>query len=92
MKTKLKPRNPYWDNVKFFTIASVVFFHFLLGIVDEEPLSKAIYIFIYSFHMPTFIFVSGLFLKYDKNHKLRFDKVTFLCVTCVHIKIISMGC
>lgn len=88
MKTKLKPRNPYWDNVKFFTIASVVFFHFLLGIVDEEPLSKAIYIFIYSFHMPTFIFVSGLFLKYDKNHKLRFDKVIFYVLLAYILKLL----
>lgn len=77
MEAISKSRNAYWDNVKFFTILSVVVFHFLFGIIDEEPLARAIYVFIYSFHMPTFLFVSGLFLKYDKNHGLRIDKVVF---------------
>ena len=88
METKLKPRNPYWDNVKFFTIASVVFFYFLLGTIDEGTLSKAIYIFLYSFHMPTFIFVSGLFLRYDDKHKLRFDKVIFYMLLAYILKFL----
>ena len=76
---QIRSRNSYWDNVKFFTIASVVFFHFLLGLIDGSPnrVAQGIYVFIYSFHMPTFLFISGLFLKYDNTHKLRIDKVIY---------------
>lgn len=88
MEAISKSRNFYWDNIKFFTIFSVIVFHFLLGIIDEKPLARAIYVFIYSFHMPTFLFVSGLFLKYDKNHGLRIDKVTFYIVLAYIFKFL----
>ncbi|MBR0161120.1 MAG: hypothetical protein IJQ02_07570 [Oscillospiraceae bacterium] len=56
MKTQ---RIPFWDNVRFFLILLVVIGHFL-DQVDSE-LFKGIFLFIYSFHMPLFLFVSGLF-------------------------------
>lgn len=57
-----KERIWYWDNVKFLMILSVVVGHFVEGIcglgrMDLLPLKM----FIYSFHMPIFIFIFGVF-------------------------------
>lgn len=50
-------------------------------------LSSALVLFIYSFHMQMFFFVSGLFLKYDEKHKLRMDKVVFYIFVGIVIKV-----
>ena len=60
-----KERISQWDNAKAILMLCVVVGHFL------EPLSadgypfiyKSIFLFFYSFHMPAFIFISGLFSK-----------------------------
>ena len=48
-----------WDNLKFFLILCVV-----LGHCSERYASdayKSLFMFVYTFHMPLFIFISGLF-------------------------------
>lgn len=49
-----------WDNVKCFLILSVVIGHFSNNYIGDSTLMRMITLFIYSFHMPMFIFVSGL--------------------------------
>lgn len=70
-------RIAYWDNVKFFLILFVVIGHFIDSLTGSGAVYNGIYIFIYSFHMPMFLFVSGLFTKYDDRHGLRIDKIVF---------------
>ncbi|MGG3451499.1 acyltransferase family protein [Domibacillus aminovorans] len=59
----MKKRDYYFDNVRFVLIFFVVFGHLLRPYIDESPLIYALYMSIYLFHMPAFIFVSGYFAK-----------------------------
>lgn len=52
-----------WDNIKFFMILSVVIGHTIYEFRGESDLLNGIYLFIYTYHMPVFIFVAGLFSK-----------------------------
>lgn len=60
-------RNHYFDNVKTMLIVLVVFGHLIepLAIIEDVkiPFFTGLYMFIYSFHMPVFAFVSGFFSK-----------------------------
>ncbi len=58
-----------WDNIKALLIFLVVFGHFINSYIKAGEIFRSCYIFIYFFHMPLFIFVSGLFAKstVDKN-------------------------
>ena len=65
----MKERIALWDNLKFLLIFFVVIGHFAEQVIDSGTQTgpyRAIFIFIYAFHMPLFIFVSGLFHK-NKN-------------------------
>lgn len=58
-----KKRIYLYDNLKFFLILFVLIGHFMdfTGITDDTDGFRAAFIFLYSFHMPLFIFISGLF-------------------------------
>lgn len=53
-----KPRDPYYDNVRAILIALVVVGHALEPIAS--PGAHALTAWIFSFHMPAFVFVSGM--------------------------------
>ncbi len=52
-----------WDNLKFFLIFLVVLGHFVDYYDTDFAVLKTAYLFIYSFHIPAFLFVSGLMSK-----------------------------
>jgi len=54
-------RDTYWDSLKFLLIFLVVYGHVLT--IDYAPLSvnRGVFNFIFLFHMPLFIFISGRF-------------------------------
>ena len=54
-------RIPYFDNMKFVLISLVVLGHALALVSDRSHLASALLNFIYLFHMPVFVFISGLF-------------------------------
>lgn len=56
-------RSAKWDNLKFVLIFLVVLGHLLYPFRNESESVKGLYFFIYLFHMPLFIFISGLFSK-----------------------------
>ena len=59
-----KERIWYWDTVKFIMILLVVIGHFAERIMSfDDPAFLSVKLFIYSFHMPIFIFIFGLFFK-----------------------------
>lgn len=60
----MSERQHYWDNVKGVLIILVVVTHFM----KRVDVSNAIYWGVYLFHMPFFIFVSGLF---HNNQKIK---------------------
>jgi fucose 4-O-acetylase-like acetyltransferase len=56
-------RDSYYDNVKFILISLVVLGHFISPLKQDNNLLNTIYNFIYTFHMPAFILISGYFSK-----------------------------
>jgi fucose 4-O-acetylase-like acetyltransferase len=55
-----KRRDPFFDNAKYFAILLVVAGHSLANLLDV-PAAKGLYVFIYLFHMPVFIVITGYF-------------------------------
>ena len=58
-------REYQYDNLRFLLIALVVLGH-LLEIAGEFPGRELLYALIYSFHMPAFLFLSGMFARFDR--------------------------
>lgn len=54
-------RDIYWDSLKFVLIFLVVYGHIAPRFLEGSHFNMAIYNFIYMFHMPLFVFVSGRF-------------------------------
>ena len=50
-KNQFLVRNPYWDNIRFFLILTVVIGHFVDINTNKSELCRATYLFIYIFHM-----------------------------------------
>ncbi|MCW2884315.1 MAG: acyltransferase 3 [Streptosporangiaceae bacterium] len=53
-------RDPFFDNAKFLAILLVVAGHAIEGVWDVH-LAHALYVFVYMFHMPVFIVITGYF-------------------------------
>lgn len=62
---KFEYRNYYFDNAKLILIFLVVLGHFIEPFIEYNRYAKTIFLFIYTFHMPTFIFISGYFSKVE---------------------------
>ena len=80
-----------WDNVKFVIITFVVIGHFADVFTNSSNICKSIFLFIYAFHMPLFIFISGLFYR-ESNSKQKIVyyascgfalKITSTCLTII---------
>lgn len=65
----MKKRIALWDNLKFLLIIFVVIGHYTQQFRADNETLQRIYVFIYSFHMPIFIFVTGLFSKKTVDEK-----------------------
>lgn len=65
----MKKRIAIWDNLKFLLIILVVFGHYALQIMHNSAILNGLYISTYLFHMPLFIFVTGMFSKRTVNEK-----------------------
>ncbi len=62
----MKTREYQYDNLRFLLIALVVLGH-LLELANAVPGQKILYDVIYSFHMPAFLFLSGMFARLDRG-------------------------
>lgn len=76
----LSERVAKWDNLKCYLIALVVIGHSMYYFTDYSQTAKVIYLFIYSFHMPAFIFVAGLFAKSAVRERRVESIVEFLLI------------
>lgn len=59
----MENRIALWDNLKFFLVTCVVIGHFADQFTDVSNIYDSIFLFIYSFHIPLFIFIAGIFYK-----------------------------
>lgn len=60
---EIKKRNYLLDNLKVVLIFFVVFGHVIEYYIKDNSILRIVYVFIYIFHMPLFIFISGYFSK-----------------------------
>jgi fucose 4-O-acetylase-like acetyltransferase len=67
----------YFDNLKFCLILLVVTGHYIDPFSKLTPAYGSLYFFIYLFHMPLFVFTTGLFSKslFDGNGRFRTEKL-----------------
>ena len=65
--TIAKQRNFKYDNIKAILIFLVIFGHVLRPIIKTNIDAKLVYMAIYTFHMPAFIYVMGMFSRPKKN-------------------------
>lgn len=82
-------RDPFFDNVKILLMLLVVLGHVLP--ISSGKLSLATYEWIFSFHMPLFVFISGYFTKTGNNEKfvqgiLKLGE-TYVVFTLIHVSI-----
>ncbi|MFD1361589.1 acyltransferase family protein [Lentibacillus salinarum] len=56
-------RNAYFDNARLMLIFLVVFGHVIQPYIDGSSGVNTLYLWIYTFHMPAFIFLAGFFAK-----------------------------
>ncbi|MEJ3403457.1 acyltransferase family protein [Rathayibacter sp. YIM 133350] len=56
-------RVPLWDNARWIAIVLVVVGHGILPLIHESDAAYSVYLFVYAFHMPVFVVVSGYFAK-----------------------------
>lgn len=63
-----------WDNLKFGLIYCVVLGHFIQIMKCDSSFLRGLQFFIYTFHMPAFLFVSGLFSKRTVDGR-RYDRI-----------------
>ena len=80
----------FLDNVKFVLIILVVFGHMFTPYIGESPISSYLYLFIYVFHMPLFVFVSGFVSKgFAQASRFRIEKVIFFFVLYILMKCMN---
>jgi len=80
-------RDLYWDSLKFVLIFLVVYGHIAPRYSESSQFNMAIYNFIYMFHMPLFVFVSGRF-SHIRDRKRYFSGIFKLFETYIVFQII----
>ena len=88
MNSNDRPRIYKFDNVKLLVIALVVIGSFAEEFTNQSDMFRSWFIFVYSFHAPVYIFLSGLFQKpYQKGQKPDLQRVTFYLLLGYILKI-----
>ena len=88
MEVFTKARDVKWDNVKFVLIFLVVLGHIADIYANVSGATGILRFVIYTFHMPLFIFISGLFGKKNIREK-RYNKIFSYLILYLFIKIID---
>lgn len=73
-----------YDNIRFVLITLVVFGH-LLEISNVIPYGQVLYKIIYTFHMPAFIFLSGLFSSFKKEKIIFKLFIPYIIMQCAYM-------
>lgn len=88
MDKAISTRIQKWDNIKFLLIFCVVLGHMTDVYADNSLLSNCIRLFLFTFHMPAFVFISGLFEKKNIKER-RYNKIFSYLILFVFIKVIT---
>lgn len=79
-----------WDNIKFFLMISVVVGHFASVFLNESCSLDTVFMYTLSFHMPLFIFISGLFTKSYNTKKLDANKIIIFIILGFLYKLLNI--
>ena len=60
-RRRSRPRTPLWDNARFVAITLVIVGHATLELISKSDPAYSVYLFVYLFHVPVFVAVSGHF-------------------------------
>lgn len=74
-------RDTYFDNAKAILIILVVVGHILELFIAENNTARSLYVLIYTFHMPVFVFIAGYFSKRLNNLARKEIKYLLVFVT-----------
>ena len=77
-----------WDNLKAFLILCVVTGHILYFYAGSSTMAKGLYLFLYTFHMPVFIFLAGMFSKHAVRER-KTEKVIEYALIYVVMKFLE---
>ena len=86
-----------FDNMKAILLVLVVLGHLLNSVVKQNQVLEALYAFIYIFHMPVFVFITGYFSKnVEKGRTQAVEKylipyVIFCILLQVESRILNIG-
>lgn len=84
----MEKRIQKWDLLKFFLMFCVVLGHFADVHTADNEFAQSLYLLLYTFHMPLFIFISGLFSKHMVNEK-QWDKMLGYLVLYFVLKLVK---
>ena len=86
-----RERIDIWDNAKAILIILVVCGHFAIEFCDNLSSCRTAFFFIYSFHMPAFLFISGLLGKkgVDKLNKNKLIPLLYLAFILNFMRFMS---
>ena len=94
MVKKVENKRIYlFDNLKAILIFLVVFGH-MIEYISGAPFYKTLYILIYSFHMPLFIYVSGYFANANPQKTLKnvlYPYVVFQTIYVIFDRVVLKG-
>lgn len=90
--TSMEAKRVYkWDNAKFILIVLVVISHFT-QFLKHVPLGKSIFYFCFLFHMPCFMFLSGLFsksfMREDRDNAKKREKIIGYLMLYILLKVL----
>ena len=83
-----KKRIAFFDNCKFFLILLVVVGHFIDQNTASSPIYRGLFLCIYTFHMPAFFFMSGLFDQRKTPFSKRLNKAIYYFSLYIVLKIV----
>ena len=83
-----KKRVEKWDNLKFILIYFVVLGHLVDPLTGTRLCMQKVFLWIYTFHMPTFIFVTGMLGRRNVQEK-RYSQIASYLVMYLATQMIS---
>lgn len=87
MSLQTDSRTPLWDNLRFSLIFLVILGHIADYCTGQCEYARILFFYIYTFHMPAFIFVSGMFCKNTVNSK-NYERIFSYVVLYFFIKFL----
>ena len=88
MSDRFRPRIYKFDNVKLIVMTLVVIGSFAETFTDASDMFRSWFVFVFSFHAPLYIFLSGLFQKkFEKGAKPSLHKISYYLILGYVLKI-----